>query len=194
MESTDGKPPVEQVTTGTVIMKKAPLGQRFKSIFFGGDGRSAVRYIAADVLLPAIRNLVVDATTKGIERMVYGEATQRRRPTGYGYTSRIQYNNPVSRTEVRPARLPDQPPSMRSLRREPHELVLASRDEAELVLERLMDIIETYEIATVADLYQLTGLPASHVDNKWGWTNLKSADVKQVREGYLLDLPVAEEV
>ena len=192
----EGKAPppekkVEQVITGEVIVKKKSWGEKFKGIFFGGDARNALRYIAADVFLPTIRNLVVDATTKGMERMVYGESSaQRRRPMNYG--SRVQYNNPVRRDR---AYLPDQPArSLRPVRRDLNDMILASREEAELVLERLLDIISKYEVTSLADLYDLTGLPSSHVDNKWGWTYLNNTEIRQVRDGYLLDLPPLEEI
>lgn len=187
----EDKKEIEKVVTGVVIKKKPSLGQRFKALFFGGDAKGASRYIAADVLLPAIRNLVVDATTKGIERMVYGESARSIRRPGFDYRSRVQYNSPIMRPEVRSARLPDQ---TRYSRREPNDLVLASREEAELVLERLIDILDKYEVASLADLYDLTGLPTSHTDNKWGWFNLNSADIRQVREGFLLNLPPVEEI
>ncbi len=54
------------------------------------------------------------------------------------------------------------------------------------------DIIETYEVASVADLQDLVGLPSSHVDNKWGWINLHDVQIRQIREGYVIDLPQAE--
>lgn len=183
---------IEKVISGEVIKRKPPLGQRFKTIFFGGDAKGASRYIVGDVLLPALRNLVVDMTSKGIERMVYGDRGPRR-PSGFDYRPRIQYHSPIMRQDPRmPGRLPDQSP--RSTRRESAELVLSTRDEAELVLERLMDILEKYESVSVADLYDLCGLPSSHVDHKWGWFNLNTTEVRQVRDGFLLDLPPAEEV
>lgn len=182
---------VQKVTTGTVVKKKQPLGQRFKAIFFGGDSKSAARYVAADVLLPAIKNLLVDTTTKGVERLVYGDSRPTRRP-GFDYRSRVQYNSPLMRSDPRTGRLPDQGPRM--TRRETSDLVLASREEADLVLERLLDILDKYDVASVADLYELTGLPTSHVDNKWGWTQLHNTEVRQVRDGWLLNLPPAEEI
>ncbi len=183
---------VEKVTTGVVVEKKPTLGEKFKKLFFGGEFRGASKYIAADVLLPAFRNLLVDATTKGVERVVYGESAQtRRRPVDYG--TRVQYNNPLSMQRDR-ARLPDQPIRSRQPRRDLNDFVLASREDAALVLERLIDILDKYEVASVADLYDLTGLPSSHVDNKWGWTYLNNAEIRQVRNGYLLDLPPTEEI
>lgn len=182
---------VEQVVTGEVIVRKKTFGQKFKSIFFGGDAKSALRYLAADVFLPTIRNLVVDATTKGMERMVYGESAQRRRaPISYG--SRVQYNAPVRRDR---AYLPDQANRpLRPVRRDTNDMVLSTREEAELVLERLLDIIDKYQVASLADLYDLTGLPTSSIDNKWGWTYLNNTEIRQVRDGFLLDLPPADEI
>lgn len=181
----------EKVITGVVITKKPSLGHRFKSTFFGGDGKSAVRYISVDVILPAVRNLVVDAITKGAERMVYGESRPRR-PGGFqsSYPSRVQYNSPVMRPDVRPARLPDQGPQTRDA----NDLILTSRDEADMVIERMKDICDQFEVASVADLYDLCGLPVSPIDQKWGWTNLSGAETKSVREGWLLNLPRAEEI
>lgn len=70
-------------------------------------------------------------------------------------------------------------------------VILATRSEAELVLERLGDIIDKFEVASVGDLHDLLGLPQTHVDQKWGWTYVGDASIRQVREGYLLDLPLA---
>jgi hypothetical protein len=72
------------------------------------------------------------------------------------------------------------------------EIVLDERSEAEEVLDRLFDVVNKYESATVADLYDLVGLPSTHADYKWGWTDLRGAGVSRIRDGYLLDLPDPE--
>jgi hypothetical protein len=69
------------------------------------------------------------------------------------------------------------------------EIVLQSRTEAEEVIDRLFDLVSRYDTATVADLYELVGIQGSHTDHKWGWTDLRGADVSRTRDGYLLDLP-----
>jgi hypothetical protein len=179
----------EPVVKGEVKMAKKSFGQKFKGVFFGGEFRNAMRYVTAEVLLPALRNLMVDTTTKGVERMVYGESTSmRRRPTAYG--SRTQYSSPMRRDAPY---IPDQRP-IRQVRRDTNDVILANRDEAEQVLERLIDIVDKYDVASVADLYDLLRLPSSPVDNKWGWTYLNTTEIRQVRDGYLLDLPPAEEI
>ena len=69
------------------------------------------------------------------------------------------------------------------------EIVLETRAEAEEVIDRLFDLVSRYESATVADLYELVGLPSSHTDHKWGWTDVRGAGATRTRDGYLLDLP-----
>lgn len=198
-EPKSAKPPKEEkvvvkVVTTDVIKKPKSLGRRFKTIFLGGEVKGAARYIAMDVLLPAFRNMVVDATSKGVERVVYGDSPRRRFDPG---RPRVSYNNPGDRYSRSPrGMLPDQPPlgNPRRNRQDVGDIILVSREEAELVIERLTDIIDKYEVASVADLYDLVGLPSTYVDNNWGWLSLNYANVRQIREGYLLDLPQLEPI
>lgn len=69
-------------------------------------------------------------------------------------------------------------------------LVFESKSNADQVLESLYDIIETYGIASMADLYELAGLKSRNFsDTRLGWTDLDSAMVVRCRYGYLLKLP-----
>ena len=187
---------LEKVVSGEVVTRKRPLGQRMKDVFLGGEFKSAAQYIAAEVLLPAVRNLLVDATTKGVERVVYGESTQSR-GRQQDYRPRVTYNDPIRRypttgSVTQRGNLPDQP-SQRA-RHDRTELILSSRADAETVLERLSDIIDRYAVASLADLHELAGIPTTHVDTKWGWESIRFAEIRQIREGYLLDLPPAEAI
>lgn len=191
-----GKPPkqkaVKVISDSTeIIVKKRGLGQKIKDVFIEADFRSVTNYVLSDVLIPALRNMIVDGASKGVERMMYGDSRRR----SYGpMGTRITYNNPISRPySGSPSRVaPPITVGSRTARQARDDIILASRDEAELVLERLNDIIDTYQVACVGDLHDLLGLASSHVDQKWGWTFVGDASVKQVREGYLIDLPPAE--
>jgi len=209
-----GNPPekkIEKVVTGEVIQRPRSVGRKFKDVFFGGEIKSAARFVTADVILPAFRDLLVDAITNGAKRVVYGESMYRRRP--YEYRPRITYNSPLTtrsyyrdprgdprdQRDLRDPRervhLPDQPTTIyRPPRPGFNDIILARKEDAELVVERLIDIIEKYEVASLADLYDLLGYPASPVDNKWGWTYLSNMEVRQVRDGFLIDLPPLEAV
>lgn len=74
------------------------------------------------------------------------------------------------------------------------DIVLASRSDAEEVLTQLRDLLYDYGVVTVSDLYDLVGITSKFTDNKYGWTNLKTAVIKGVRTGYLLDLPTPQEI
>lgn len=178
--------------TSKVVARKKPLGTRIKDVIFGGEVNSAGRYIAGEVLLPAFRNLLVEATTKGIERMVYGDSAYSR-PQTSGYKPKFTYNNPINSTGPRrPANLPDQP--RQRPRNDDTEIIFGSHSDASLVLERLQDVIDQFQVTSMADLNEIVGLPTTHVDNKWGWENLRFAEIRQTREGFVLNLPPAQPI
>jgi len=96
--------------------------------------------------------------------------------------------------------LPDQPPlalsypGQRIQKHETGDIILASKAEAEMVLDGLSTIISQYDVASVADLHDLVGLPTTFVDNNWGWTRIGGSNIRQIREGFLLDLPPVESI
>lgn len=185
---------LEKIITGDATVKQKTLVSRAKNIVFGGDAKTAATYVVSEVLLPAVRNLVVEMVSKGTDRLMYGEHASRRRTASYG--SRVSYNNPINRSTQGRGYLPDQRPIDRWTqgRKAFDDVILASKSDAEAVVEGLINIVDKYEIASVADLYELLGLPSSHVDNKWGWTHLSGVDVQQVREGYQISFPPLEEI
>lgn len=192
------KEPIEKVVTGEVVQRPKGPGRKFKEIFFGGDAKRAAKFVTADVLLPALRNLVVDMVTRGTETLVYGENARSRRPphTNYNYGTRYSVGGPNPNPRVLDAisRATSPQPRGRQNRHDMNDIVISTRDEADLVLERLVDVLEKYDVVSLADLNELLGLEVSHIDNKWGWTYLGGAQVRQIRQGYLLELPPLEEI
>ena len=74
------------------------------------------------------------------------------------------------------------------------EIILATRVEANTVIERLYDLVNQFEVASVKDLYELVGAESDYTDEKWGWTSMQGSDVQRINEGYLLDLPRPEPI
>jgi hypothetical protein len=188
---------VEKIVTTDVVVRKKTIGKKMKDIFFGGDFKNAFRYVAADVLLPAVRNMIADAGTEGIRRIIFPESQARvRRDYRSGYAPRTSYNNPLIRPGRDPreaAYLPQQPPHVvKQSRSEINEIIFPTRDESMLVLEGMINIIDKFETVSVADFYTLIGLPSTYVDNSWGWTFLNNVDVRQIREGFVIDFPAPE--
>lgn len=193
------KQKIERVIKTEVLVQKKSLGRKFRDLFIEADFKSVMRYVVYDVLLPAARNTIVDASSKGIERMMYGENAMRRRGYGMGVGQRVTYNSPISRSyssSTMGVGLPRTPAisSARPARNVRDDLIFGSREEAALVLERMNDIIDQYEVVSVADLNELVGLQSAHTDNKWGWAYLPDIQIRQIREGFLIDLPPAEPI
>jgi hypothetical protein len=174
---------VEPVVKGEVVRRKKPLSKRFHETFLGGDARGTAQYVVFSVLIPAAKDMLVEAGAQGIERLVYGESKRRPSRSAPGH---IAYNRMTPSDRPPPAQM-----SRRARSRfDFDEIILQSRGEAEEVLDRMFDLLSRYDSVSVADLYELTGVQSAHTDQKWGWTDLRGSSVHRTRSGgFLLDLP-----
>lgn len=189
---------VEKIVEGEVKRRKKSLGKRIVETFLGGDARSVAAYLMMDVLVPSAKDTIADMFSQGIERMLFGESRSRsRRPSGYSGSSGYVSYNRYSASSSPPAPRREEPRNQMSRRgRSQHEfddIVLATRVEAEEVLDRLFDLISRYQTASVADFYEMVGESKNQIDERWGWTDLRSASIVKLRgEGYLINLPKPE--
>lgn len=197
------KAKVQKIVSGTVVQRKKPLGKRMRELFIGDDGRGVARYVLLEVMIPAAKDTISDAISQGVERMLFGEASSRRRSNasrsgGYTDYSRIAASARSTPPWKKPAveqSLPRQTMSRQA--RTTHnfdEIVFENRAEAEAVLDRMTELLERYALVTVADLYDLAGIETAFTDEKWGWVSLDDMRVLRVRNGYLLTLPRPETI
>lgn len=180
----------KKVVSNEVTQRRKPLGRKLADTFAGDDARSVGGYILFEVVIPTLKSLISDAVSQGVERMLFGEASTRssknRRHTSYNQMYKGRSDG-YRHDDTRPG---GRPMSQRS--RANHdfdEILIEDRGEAEEVLEQLIELIDRFDLATVADLYSLTGVSGSFQDDKWGWYELGTAQIKRVRGGWLLDLP-----
>lgn len=195
---------VERIVAEGAIRRKKPLSTKMRETFVGGETKSVWEYVLLEVMVPAAKDMIADAASQGVERMIFGEArstTRRgysRSSGGFGPTGRVSYDrysspasNPVGRASGRDeARAP-----MSARARASHdfdEILIPTRAEADEVLEQLFELISKYRSASVADLYSLVGITSQYTDDKWGWYDLRGSGVSRQRQGYLLDLPKPE--
>jgi hypothetical protein len=188
---------VEKIIKGKVVQKKPSLGSKIAETFNGDDMKTVGEHVLFDVFIPQVRDLLVDMLMQGIQRKFYGDSS-RFRPTSVSgrsggpiRVSSTNYNG-ISKGVNREDRSSYPPREERSSRasNSPMEFVLEDRGEAEAVLDELYQLLENYGTATVADLYQMVGITGSFTDNKWGWDNLKGADIRRAgRDGFQIILP-----
>ena len=165
--------------------KKKSEVKKFADVFIAEDITSVKDYIVNDVLIPAAKKAISDIITNGIDMILYGEAKGRDRRRDGG--SRVSYTKYYERDRDRDY---DRSRTRRSVY-DYDDIILDTRGEAEDVLNRMDDLIDAYGMVSVADLYDLVGISGNYTDNKYGWTNLRNAEVRRTRDGYLLKLPKA---
>ena len=172
---------IEKVATGKVKTKKKSGANKVADVFISEDISNVKDYIIYDVLLPAAKKTISEIVSNGIDMILYGETRSKSRSRG----SKVSYSkyyedrdDDYRRTSRR-----------RAVGYDYEDVILESRREAEEVLNRMEDLIDTYAVVSVADLYDLVGISGNYTDNKYGWTNLRTAGIERTRDGYLIVLP-----
>lgn len=180
------KKQLPKVISGTAKRKKKSEAQKLADIFISEDASKVKEYIFMDVLIPAAKKAISDIVTNSIDMILYGEAGRSKKSntpaTKVSYGS--YYNNGRN----------DRDGYRQSTSRSTYsydEVILATRGEAEAVITQMDEIVAQYGFVRVADLYDLVGITGSYTDNNYGWTDIRSAQVVRVRDGYLLKLPRA---
>lgn len=184
MENNVDKKKVEKVISGTAKTKKKNDLAKLTDVFISEDVHNVKSYILMDVLVPAIKDAIEDIITNGIRMILRGETGSRKsdyNSSRVSYRSYSDYSRKENRYESKP----------RTSTYHYDDIILDTRGEAEEVLERMSELIDTYQMVTVADLFDLVGITGSYTDNNYGWTNIRTAEVVRVREGYLIKLPKA---
>lgn len=177
----DKKPELEKVISGKATIKKKGIGRKFKEVFIAQDLKSAIYNVFSDTLVPAAKKMMFDSGQDFLHRIMFKESVGVRRD---GRGPRIDYRGPIGRSSPRENRMVE-----RISPKAWDDVILETREDAEVVLERMKDIIDGYGVVTVGDLCELLEVSAPHTYEKWGWDYLTGVQVKPIREGYLLDLP-----
>lgn len=152
-----------------------------KSNFLSEDFRDVKNYVVSDVIVPAAKNTIVDIVTKGINMLIYGED---RSPSRRSSGTRFNYNGLSS------SRYDDR--DIRPARRSTYDydnLIYDTQGDAENVFEGMCDILDSCGSVSIGEMYDLSREQTISTDFDWGWTNLSTAKVAHVRDGWIIDLP-----
>lgn len=176
---TGEKKKVQPVANG--VKKKRTAADKVTESLFADDLQTTANYVIKDVALPYIRNMLADTAKKTIDAIFFGVGGK----TGGSYlspASRVNYGSystqttaPVTRNQAYGYNYSD--------------LTFHEPGAAEEVILGLKGIIKQYQIASVADLYDLANVPSSYTDNKYGWTNVDDARIIRTSDGWILKMP-----
>ena len=174
---------IEPVVSSTPKVKKKTDLHKFAELFIAEDVSNVKNYILVDVLIPAFKKAIADIISGGINMLLYGDSVGKK-STG----SKISYASYYTKQESA---------STSSSRFDSSgsnydEIIFETRGEAESVLSAMDEIINTYGVVSIGDYYDLANISTSNYTiNKYGWTNIRTAQVIRVRDGYLIKLPKA---
>ena len=176
---------IEKVVTGPVKTRKKSKLNKFTQEFISEDAKNVKSYVFGEVLIPAIKKAISDIVTDGIDIILYGESRRGNRRSS---ADRVSYRNYYDR-DTRASRMLDRGVSYGGYSYD--DIILSSRGEAEDVLTRMDELMDSYGLVRVADLYDLVGVTGNYTDNKYGWTNIRNAEIVRTRDGYAIKMPRA---
>ena len=173
------------------VRKHGPV-RKFLSYIITDTIDTTKERVMSDVIIPGIQSLVYDAVVGTVETMLFGNSE---RPVG-GYRrasaarrgGRTSYDRYYDEKNGRKAHNE----SYRNMPKDPDEIILDTRQEARDALEELDYVIQKYGQASIADFYDIVGVTSEFTDNKYGWTSLRNASIKPVRDGFMIILPRTE--
>ena len=186
---------LQKVITGEVKENKKGVLKKFTSTFFSNNFHTAVDATMERVISPNIKQTIAESITNVIYSMLFGSNST---PANGNYYNR---NNSIWGSNVSTFRYSGQNINYSGVSNPNksvqydipsyNELTFSDRIDAEKVLDEMGEIIDRFSQVSIADLYQLVGLPTVSTQNNYGWKSLKGADVVSVRGGYLIKLPGA---
>lgn len=178
---------IEKVISGTAKVRKKTGARKVADVFISEDAVNVKSYILMDVIVPAIKDVLSNVVKDSIDMILFGGTSRR------GNNKRKSNSEYVSYNRFYDSRRDDRRYESRSTiasRYNFDDITIDSKAEAEEVLERMDELLDTYGMVTVADLCDLVGISCEYTDNKYGWTNLRNAKVVRLRGNeYMLDLP-----
>lgn len=184
----DREPRESLVGPGAASVRKPTFINKLTEAFLGDETSGVADYVLYDVIVPAVKATITELVTGSLEMALFGRKTHRggsgsqiRRVGSRSYTQYGGYGINQNRGEEYPSRGRGKPAF--------DQIVFKDRPEAEDVLAFLTDLTIQYGQASVADFYDLSGITASFVDDRSGWTDLAEAYTVRVRDGYIIQLP-----
>ena len=172
----------EPVISGTVKTKKRSELTKFAGSFVSEDVHTVKNYILSDIIVPELKALIDNVISNGIHTLLYGSSSGVKKKSGSEVSYRSYYERPKA-SKVTYA-------SSKSSSYDYDDVIFETRGDADVVLERMREIIEHYNIVCVADFYDLSNSNiGTYTDNRYGWKNLDNAKVERVSEGFVIRFP-----
>lgn len=167
-------------------LKPAKKRTRLSEVFTAEDTGSVASFVFTRLVIPRLQVLAVD-TINAVARAIFlGERTSepsRKKPGGY-----TSYQGYYEGNKAKP-KLSSSKKTSGSYQFQ--EVIVDSYGDAQLILDKLDEILESQGYVTVSDLYEAADLPCPFTGNYYGWDNISAARITTDSDGYLIEMPQA---
>ena len=175
---------------------KRGLFSRLMHGAFGPDGFKRIgEYIGKDIVMPAIKNIIADSITSGINMALFGE-NKPSRNIGRGYDYGRTYAPKTDYASRYGAPQPSAQPQAPSYRGYNYvvEYVIEDRMKAAEILSIMKENADKYGSVSVADYYEMLGIGTEFTDHNWGWGlgAISRTTIMPTRGGYIIKFPPLE--
>ena len=178
------RPQVKKVANAKV--RKKTQMQKLADVFVPEDIHQVKRHILLDLIVPRLKIGIVDI----FKALVMGETTSSNSRTPNTNGGKVSYKSYYEEKKERPMTKSSGPIF--------DDVILDSREDADLVLQQVGDIISEYGCCSVLSLYDIVGINSKYSQwtlQKYGWTSIDTATIEEIDTsdgpGYLIDLPKA---
>lgn len=177
---------LEKVISGKAKTRPKSEIRKFADIFLADDISSVKASIFEEVLVPSIKKALYDIITTAVDMILYaGKAGDRRSPAA----SRFSYG---SCFDSRNNQRRDPGPIRAGGNATFEDVIFDRRSDAEVVLTAMEEAISQFGAVTFGDYYDLAQVSTNnYAINKYGWRDLRAAQIIQVRDGWMIKLPKA---
>ena len=196
---------IKKPIAGKVTRRKPTVGEKFKSIFDAKTiGDAIVRVVTRAIFeeaVPAMKQKIVEVGEEiardTLRSIFLGPDAPRGRSNR---SSHRDYQEPwrssrSSRQEYNPRGTRRVIGASRRERDRYEDVLYDTKDFADSILEWMNDVIEDHGKVSVANLLEEIGEEFTYTDNKWGWTDLRQADIIRVPgEGWSIKFPIPVEL
>lgn len=178
---------VEKVVTGKVRQVRNKEIKKIKDVMFPGDLNLIGKHVLIDVVAPYAKKTLSDLVNTAMDILLYGESQGHRGASTKA--SKVSYQRYYDSKETKSTTM--RPSAYSRSAYNYNDVVLETRGEAEEVLIRMDELMETYGMVSVGDMYDLCGITPEFTDNNYGWKDIHAASVVAVRDGFLIKMPPA---
>lgn len=179
---------VNKVITGEAIVKKKSPLKKIIELFLTEDMDNVMNSLRDDVLIPTIQNGLYDMVVNGVGTL-FG-INNKARKSDITVVPRVTYSKYYDQSKSNSRTSSNNSGTDYTF----DDILIPTKGDAENVLSQLVDLTDQYDMASIADFYDLVGIKSKYTDDAYGWTNLGSASVIRVKDGYMINLPKATQL